>query len=118
MSEKIDTAETVENRERANSDITKSGDNETGEELEHAQSNLTRIPTFPKPLERRVRLKLDWNIVPLITCIYMLSVLDRSNVGNAAIAGMTTDLNLYGDRYEWLLTIFYIPCMILLCSLC
>ena len=38
----------------------------------------------------------------------MLSYLDRSNIGNAVLAGMTRDLHLVGDRYEWLLTIFYI----------
>jgi hypothetical protein len=27
---------------------------------------------------------------------------------NARIAGMTKDLDLTGDRYDWLLTIFYI----------
>jgi hypothetical protein len=79
-------------------------------ELEQAQTIPTRLPTFPKELERRVRRKLDWNIVPLITVIYMLSVLDRSNIGNAKIAGMEQDLNLTGDEYQWLLTIFYIPC--------
>ncbi|KAL6792832.1 hypothetical protein J3E68DRAFT_381404 [Trichoderma sp. SZMC 28012] len=31
---------------------------------------------------------------------------------NARIAGMSTDLNLIGDRYDWLLTIFYIPYII------
>ena len=41
--------------------------------------------------------------------IDMLAFLDRGNIGNAAIAGMTHDLHLGGgDRYEWLLTIFYI----------
>ncbi|CAD6564658.1 MAG: hypothetical protein ASARMPRED_005625 [Alectoria sarmentosa] len=38
----------------------------------------------------------------------MLAFLDRSNIGNAVLAGMTRDLHLVGDRYEWLLTIFYI----------
>ena len=38
----------------------------------------------------------------------MLDALDRSNIGNAVVAGMTKDLHLVGDRYEWLLTIFYI----------
>lgn len=31
---------------------------------------------------------------------------------NARIAGMSTDLNLIGDHYDWLLTIFYIPYII------
>ena len=46
----------------------------------------------------------------MLTCLFtdMLAFLDRSNIGNAEIAGMKKDLNLVGDRYEWLLTIFYI----------
>jgi len=101
----------IANRERENSTATVLGEDEKLKELEQAQSNLTRVATFPQELERRVRRKLDWNIVPLVLCLYMLSVLDRSNVGNARIAGMQTDLDLTGDRYDWLLTIFYIPCM-------
>jgi hypothetical protein len=37
-----------------------------------------------------------------------LAFLDRGNIGNAKIAGMTQDLNLVGDRYQWLINIFYI----------
>jgi hypothetical protein len=110
MTEKFEPPEMLETRERTNSEATKLGENDKEKELELAKSNLTRVATFPKELERKVRLKLDWNIVPLVTALYMLSVLDRSNVGNARIAGMSTDLNLIGNRYDWLLTIFYIPC--------
>ncbi len=35
-------------------------------------------------------------------------MLDRSNVGNAKVAGMGADLKLSSDQYQWLLTIFYI----------
>ena len=38
----------------------------------------------------------------------MLAFLDRGNIGNAVIAGMTKDLHLSSDNYQWLLTIFYI----------
>ena len=38
----------------------------------------------------------------------MLAFLDRSNIGNAETAGMKQALKLTGDRYNWLLTIFYI----------
>jgi MFS family permease len=73
-------------------------------------TSLTQVASFSKELEAKVRRKLDFNIIPLILVVYMLSVLDRSNVGNARIAGMSTDLHLIGNRYDWLLTIFYIPC--------
>ena len=48
-----------------------------------------------------------WVIHPL-TAADVLAFLDRSNIGNAKIAGMATDLSLHGNRYNWLLTIFYI----------
>lgn len=38
----------------------------------------------------------------------MFAFLDRNNIGNARIAGMAHDLRLVGDRYDWLITIFYI----------
>ncbi|KAJ5949214.1 hypothetical protein N7454_000798 [Penicillium verhagenii] len=59
-------------------------------------------------LERRVVRKLDLRVPTLMGFFYLLAFLDRSNIGNAKIAGMTEDLNLTGNRYAWLLTIFYI----------
>ncbi|KAB2575506.1 High-affinity nicotinic acid transporter [Lasiodiplodia theobromae] len=58
--------------------------------------------------EKRVVRKLDYHVVPLLMALYLLAFLDRSNIGNAKIAGMEEDLELDGDRYDWLLTIFYI----------
>ena len=59
-------------------------------------------------IERRVIRKMDFRIVPLVTALYVLAFLDRSNIGNARIAGMTRELKLVGNDYQWLLTIFYI----------
>ncbi|KAK8058065.1 MFS transporter [Apiospora phragmitis] len=60
-------------------------------------------------LEQSVVRKLDYRIVPLVSFLFLLSFLDRSNIGNARIAGMEDDLHLDGPAYNWLLTIFYIP---------
>ncbi|RAL61201.1 hypothetical protein DID88_010280 [Monilinia fructigena] len=38
----------------------------------------------------------------------MLSFLDRSNIGNAKIAGLERDLHLDSNKYEWVVTAFYI----------
>lgn len=38
----------------------------------------------------------------------MLAFLDRSNIGNAKIAGMQKELSIDSDGYQWLLNIFYI----------
>jgi len=65
--------------------------------------------TFIDPeVEKTLIRKLDWNLIPLVSMLYLLAFLDRSNIGNARIAGMTEDLHLTGGRYNWLLTVFYI----------
>lgn len=62
--------------------------------------------------EAQVVRKLDWNLMPLLFVLYMLAFLDRGNIGNAKIAGMATDLNLTGNKYQWLINIFYITYII------
>ncbi|CAI7664437.1 unnamed protein product [Penicillium glandicola] len=66
------------------------------------------LPTIDPELERRVVKKLDWHVPTLMGFFYLLAFLDRSNIGNAKIAGMEEDLGLDGKSYAWLLTIFYI----------
>lgn len=59
--------------------------------------------------ERRVRRKLDRVVLSLTFVAYLFGFLDRSNIGNAQVAGMGTDLGYDDAQYQWLLTIFYIP---------
>src|ERR1700754_66530 len=49
---------------------------------------------FTKEEEEAVIRKLDWHLMPLIFVLYSLSVLDRSNLGNARISGMEDDIDL------------------------
>jgi len=57
----------------------------------------------------RIWRKLDVHLLPLLTCLYFLSFLDRTIIGYAAIAGMTEDLHLTGLRYNIIAALFYIP---------
>ncbi|KAF8647089.1 hypothetical protein AX16_006923 [Volvariella volvacea WC 439] len=59
--------------------------------------------------QRQVLTKMDWNIVPFVSLLYLLSFLDRTNIGNARIAGMTEDAELYGLRYNIIAAAFFIP---------
>ncbi|EHA19396.1 hypothetical protein ASPNIDRAFT_208615 [Aspergillus niger ATCC 1015] len=65
-------------------------------------------PTIDPAVEARLLRKLDLRVPTLLGFLYLLSLLDRSNIGNAKLAGMEEDLHLTGNRYTWLLTIFYI----------
>lgn len=67
-------------------------------------------PSYTKEEVQRVIYKLDRHLLPLLFVLYSLSVLDRSNLGNARIAGMEQDIDISGRRYDWLGTAFYIAC--------
>ena len=58
--------------------------------------------------ERALIRKLDRKLLPPVTLLYLLSFLDRSNVGNAKLEGLTTDLNMTGNQYLTGLTLFFI----------
>lgn len=61
--------------------------------------------------EKAVVRKFDRRLVVFVALLYLLAFLDRSNIGNARIAGMDDDLQSDPPRdgwYEWALTAFYI----------
>ncbi|KEZ40028.1 Major facilitator superfamily transporter [Scedosporium apiospermum] len=75
----------------------------------------------PEINERALLRKLDGNLLPAVGLLYLLSFLDRSNVGNARIEGLTTDVHMTGNEYLTGLTVYFIgyvlfeiPCNIIL----
>lgn len=57
--------------------------------------------TIDPAAERKLLWKLDLTICPVLFILYLLSFLDRSNIGNAKIQGMTDELQLDADhRYN------------------
>ncbi|KAL4925459.1 putative MFS transporter [Aspergillus undulatus] len=67
-----------------------------------------RVPKYTPVEEQHVVKRFDRRLVPFLALLYLLSFLDRSNIGNAKIAGLMDDLKLSSSQYEWLLTAFYI----------
>ena len=59
---------------------------------------------------RRVNLKLDLLVLPLITFMYLFNGLDRSNVGNAATVSFYEDLNTDSTSVNNAVTLFYCTC--------
>jgi MFS family permease len=47
-------------------------------------------------------------LIPWLCLLYLASFLDRTNIGNAKIAGLTKDLHMTGSQYNLTLTIFFI----------
>lgn len=52
--------------------------------------------------------KVDLWLIPWLCLLYLLSFLDRTNIGNARLAGLETDLGMFGHDYNNSLTIFFV----------
>ncbi|KAG9243381.1 MFS transporter-like protein [Calycina marina] len=78
-------------------------------DLENGSQGLSGGSLHITPeMEKRLVRKLDQRLVPMVMGLYILAFLDRSNIGNAEIAGMNDQLHLSSQDYQWILTIFYI----------
>ncbi|KAI0532267.1 major facilitator superfamily domain-containing protein [Xylaria digitata] len=71
--------------------------------------------------EKALLRKIDVHLLPAVALLYLLSFLDRSNVGNARIEGLLEDLGMPGDHYLTGLSLYFvgyvlfeIPCNIIL----
>jgi hypothetical protein len=93
-------------------------------DVDHLPSHATGIPdekTVTKPKrhdlnwtseevdfsmvdEKATLRKMDIRLIPILAILYLLSFLDRGNIGNAKIQGLTTDLKLEGNQYNICLT--------------
>lgn len=53
--------------------------------------------------------KIDICVVPPLALLYFLSFLDRVNISNASVYGMSRSLNLHGNQFNIALTVFFVP---------
>lgn len=70
---------------------------------------LTDVGEIDPQTEKRIRRKFDLHIIPILFGIWLLAFLDRANIGNAAIAGLTEDTGALGNKFNIALAVFYVP---------
>ncbi|KAG8925732.1 hypothetical protein FRC02_009457 [Tulasnella sp. 418] len=72
-------------------------------------SSAESAQPFDEAATKRLLRKLDWNIVPFFALLYLLSFLDRTNIGNARLAGLEPDLKMNPKslQYNTALAIFF-----------
>jgi len=59
-------------------------------------------------MAKKILWKLDCHILPPLALLWLCNFIDRSNVGNARIAGLERDTNLHGNQFNIVLTVFYV----------
>ncbi|KAK7953675.1 hypothetical protein PG988_014369 [Apiospora saccharicola] len=69
----------------------------------------TTMASFAHLDEKKILRKMDMRLIPMLALLYLLSFLDRGNIGNAKIEGLQDDLKMSPDQYNWCLTVFFFP---------
>lgn len=64
------------------------------------QIQAAESPPVDRHAERKLLLKLDLFILPWVMLLYLLSFLDRVNIGNARLYGLEQDLKLSGNDFQ------------------
>ncbi|KAI0816935.1 MFS general substrate transporter [Trametes gibbosa] len=85
------------------------------------------VPNLTEEEERRLWRKVDLRLLPILTIMYLVASIDRSNIGmhplshpqlrashwhpaqgNAKLQGLLTQLNLDGNKYNIALTMYFV----------
>lgn len=81
------------------------------EKTSSSEHELEAQPIDDEAEASRILRKVDMRLVPLLSLLYLVSFIDRSNIGNAKIAGMTKDLKMPDStmQYNTAVTLFFVP---------
>ncbi|KAF4958769.1 hypothetical protein FGADI_2113 [Fusarium gaditjirri] len=87
--------------------------------LDHANTTATNgglsaedmdfVANFPDEKKKKVLAKIDWRLMPMLAILYLVTYIDKANIGNAKIEGMLPDLGMSGEQYNIALSIYFIP---------
>ncbi|GJN88975.1 hypothetical protein Rhopal_001946-T1 [Rhodotorula paludigena] len=65
-------------------------------------------PLLTPEEEKKLIRRIDYRLVPFLSLLYLLSFLDRVNIGQARLDGLEADLGLVGNQYQATLVIFFV----------
>ncbi|CAA21920.1 Allantoate permease [Schizosaccharomyces pombe] len=90
---------------------------ELGEKGSDSQEDVAVIfaekhPIIDKSLNRKLKLKTDLWVMPLLCLISAFQYMDKSTSNYSSIMGIRTDLNMVGNQYNWVGTSFYLGFMV------
>ncbi|KAL1944179.1 hypothetical protein VTO73DRAFT_3364 [Trametes versicolor] len=63
---------------------------------------------YKRAMTKRVLWKLDIHVLPPLALLWLANFIDRTNIGNARIAGLERDTHLHGTQFNTALAVFYV----------
>lgn len=58
--------------------------------------------------EKQLLRKIDFRLLPIILASFFVACLDRSNIGNARLAGIEKDLKMNDQQFQIVLAMFFV----------
>lgn len=59
-------------------------------------------------IHKKVTLKADLRLLPMLVLLYILNYLDRNNIASARLGGLEKDLGLHGSQYQTCISILFV----------
>ncbi|KAL8932207.1 MAG: hypothetical protein Q9211_006459, partial [Gyalolechia sp. 1 TL-2023] len=76
---------------------------------EYGHGDELHVQCPPHTTQRKLVAKIDLRVIPVLSILYLLAFLDRTNIANASVFGLQEELALKNTQYNNALTIFFIP---------
>ncbi|KAH7410111.1 major facilitator superfamily domain-containing protein [Phaeosphaeria sp. MPI-PUGE-AT-0046c] len=73
------------------------------------QNDAEFLYGIDKAEQKKIYHKVDWRLCPMLAVLYLISHLDRANIGNAKIEGLEKTLGMKGTDYNVALMVFFVP---------
>lgn len=61
----------------------------------------TLLLKFDKTRQKALLRKIDLRLLPVLALFYLVSYINRTNMGNARLQGLEKDLHLSPQQYSW-----------------
>ncbi|KAI9632398.1 MFS general substrate transporter [Dioszegia hungarica] len=84
---------------------------EEHQKIEHAPHRHEPVKpsrVYTEAEEKKLYRKIDLRILPILSFLYLLSFMDRGNIGNARLQGLEADLQMTGNMYAISLSVYFI----------
>ncbi|KAI8207323.1 MFS transporter prlL [Colletotrichum sp. SAR 10_65] len=96
----------VSRRQSSSPSMEANDQKDMGNEPQHIETSGQTM-TWTEEEEKALVKKIDLFLMPTIWLMYLLSYMDRTNIGNAKIAGMADDIGLSSSQYSIVLVVFF-----------
>ena len=103
----VSTKEHISSAEDSTSADNTSTDNNKELVVEQLELRGLESAGFDERATKKLLRKIDWVLIPFLALLYLLSFLDRTNIGNARLANLEKNLGMGGLDYNVALGVFF-----------